>query len=1539
VSLRIALVLLLVFATGRSGEGDVRLLTDEAIPRYLARGQQLARSGEWAKMIDILQRVIVGDKEIFPELDPETLHSAVHTTDGVLYYPARELCMKELSNLPPEGLAVYRATYDVPAAELMKKAAEAETLEERLTTLTEVFDTYLVSSSGDDALERAADLHLRLGHYFECLALLRRLLDVYPSDTDRDLAMARTKAAYCAARIGDGDTRNSMLERLAAEAPGRRVLVEGKPVAVEDLPAHPVMEIVGAIDLGGREDWPMAGGDPTRHRLAEDLPSDLPRKPFWRFGLGKRDARYWAAMGRWITRYHDRDPAVAPAEPEDVLGVAHYPTVRPVVHDGLVFYKDYLDLVARRLGSGEFADVVAYPRTPEDREMLEKRKSIPVQLVRPGTGTSRDPTDTSQYEAAYRWYDYGGNDVVVTSRHIVVTSTEKPPGQFVRHNAKPPPNLLLVSSADDGRLIWGWGRKGDLVASSVKTDPARKAEWARDRGPHQNAYFRGPGVVSGGILYTLVEERDSTKDKPGGVAVWAMRMRDGKVLYRTQLHHPDDVRSSLPAGASLSIAGATVYVLSNAGVLSAVDALPPGRIKWIRRYPRGFGPRARGAAKRLHIVFAHNEPVVAGGKVVILPVDSNRLQAIDAETGRLDWELEPRELGDVRHVVGVRNQTLVLAGSSVTAVDLQRGKVLWSHESIGAPGDVRKGAIPYGRGFLSDKIAYVPAVSWHQRRADGTSYIHRFDIETGDRLEHYSFDVPRLGNILCIDGRLIACNEDEVLCFTTPEHERKRIAERLEAGDGSRAALLLERALVNLRADPKTIERALEDLREAATAAAPDTEAREIHWRTLELLLEKAQAEGSTEPLAEARRIAGELRTLAKELAMPRSRPYLAQIAFVEAAILADAADAETAIDRLQALVEKHADDQVRVDGEILAVPVAARRVREQWMEKESFRAVFETVVRRRIEKAVENRDKRALAVISQQFGAQPPAEEAWFALAKLHLEDGEPGQAEEALRTILRDFPGHARQAEAHLKLAVLLARKRLLLDARIERDRGLALLDGDGRTRFAEEIAELRELLPDEQPEVPRPTIELPLRAAPFRPPGSSPIPVVGAAPEPMQGAAIVADGADIAAVGTDGTLLWRTPNVAGAALRPGEPGADSTALVASAVANARLARWVGGDLLIGDVFGVQRIDPRTGNVVWQQPASRTDAAEAAAAAVEELGASLGELAKTGHLHRTSPLPAHVLRAGTVIRVDPKRGVFAYSLDTGAVIWEDTESKGAIPGAPSLVGQLLAVGRVDPGAIDIFDVGAGRLVRRLKAPREIVLAAPRLDRLGRVFVIAASDTAASEAAVYTMGARDGERQLRDPVPVHSRYAAILHADESLVVLHDGTAGGDNLHFLEIDAGKHTRIATEDISRTVHAVRDGPRLFVFTHKPGLADEGARLFRVDLSGRGALRYERPPARTAYGRPLLTSRYIGIAGSDGREASVCLYEREASKDLSPPAQVFPLLGGQKMTAVLSFQPAEGVPLRFDRPPALAAAGPALVVGHPFGIFRLQARDTR
>ena len=133
---RLAWLLLLVAAPAGANpsQGAVRLFTDDAIPRYLERGQQLAKAEQWRKMVDVLQRVVIGDKQVFPDLPDEVLHAAVYSEDDVLFYPARELCLQRLAALPPEGLVAYREAWDRPARERMEAAAAETDLRAQLET-------------------------------------------------------------------------------------------------------------------------------------------------------------------------------------------------------------------------------------------------------------------------------------------------------------------------------------------------------------------------------------------------------------------------------------------------------------------------------------------------------------------------------------------------------------------------------------------------------------------------------------------------------------------------------------------------------------------------------------------------------------------------------------------------------------------------------------------------------------------------------------------------------------------------------------------------------------------------------------------------------------------------------------------------------------------------------------------------------------------------------------------------------------------------------------------------------------------------------------------------------------------------------------------------------------------------------------------------------------------------------------------------------------------------------------------------------------
>jgi outer membrane protein assembly factor BamB len=1505
-------LLLLPAAPVRSGEGEVRLLTDDAIPRYLARGQVLARNEEWEKVVDVLHRVVIGDKEVFPDLRPEILHSAVYSDDGQLFYPARELCLKELAKLPPDGLSAYRTAHDREAQELFVEAEAVADLSGRLLRYAEVYDKFLPSSVGDDALEKAGDINLALGRYYEALALFRRLIDVYPKDTDRPLAMVFAKAAYCAARIGDLEHRDVLLERLASEHADARLRLAGTPVRAAELRDHELMKVRGGAGLSAEANWPLPGGNPARARIATDLPQDLPRRPLWSFSLEQRDARLAATYGAWLVRMHDRDQTVDPSR-RDELRWPYY-TVRPVVHDGIVFYKDYVETVARRIGSGTMLPLRARYDAPEVLDDPDHR--YPLTHLRPGS--QGNPKDAERIENVYRHIDYGGNTVVIGDGQVIVVEQKRKPDRLLTVAPIPArPNLLVAYDRRSGKTSWAWEQ--DSCAMSVRRDAAAYEAWQRDFQNHPTPVFQGPGVIAGGILYTVAHE----KEELAGVSLWAINVSDGRVRFRTPLHYADEMNKLVTRGASVAVAGGVVYVVTHAGIVAAVDALPPGRVHWIRRYRRKFSSSKSPQGQRRGRIeqgFAYNDPLVSGGKVIVMAADAEELVALDAETGHIAWTRPKKVLGSVAHIVGVVDGVLVLAGNQVLALDLARGEEIWGPEPLHG--------WPRGRGLVGARYAYLPT---HHEGAN-RSYLERFDLNDGTRAPNLEFEVRTLGNLVISEGRLVAANDKEVMCFTTRAAELERIDARIAEQEGAKAALLLERGLIELAGDMPRPERARADFRRALEAAASEgADDRLIREHAIENLFAIAAKRSELAALDEALELVKPMADGRLPGDDVRHHPYEAQIAIERVALLGHVGRGEEALGELERFLDLHGRERVVRERRVLDGAVAAGLLRDHLLASSTaFKVAFEKSVRGRIEAARKSGDKEALQAIPERYEFKPPSEEAYFAHARLCEEKGELTEAERVLRGFVQRFKDHRRRASAHLHLARILARQAKPLHARRERYEGISRLDEMGRAENAKLLRDLDKLLASGEKPRPQPRIRIPLasRELPIR--SAAPVPIEGDLSGLPEGYALFAGPDGYFALDRSGKVLWTQPAPAGR-VEAGPEDDPDTMVVAAAIAGARLAHRDGDDLILGDVAGLMRLDARTGKKSWSFPGRPADARTQADQSIALLQSDLRKLRKEGHLLRRHPLPAYALAGGVVVRVHPMAGLDGLDTATGRTVLFDSDIRGVPVGPPAVMGELLAVGWAKPGRVRVYHMQTGKRINDLKVG--VLFAPPVIDPLGRIVVISANrEERPGDLAIVNASIEEPAHPTTYPVP--STNAATLFADGRLVVYHDGSSGTKNLHFLDLDKRTRESYAAADLMREFHVLRDGSRLLVFTSNPGLEDEGARLFRIDIPSAEVLAYNLTLKAHAYSRPVVTQRYVALAASLPRSAHVRLFDRDASPAGRDSYPVFAAPDG-KETATLDFRPQQGTDYRV--PPALARSGEGFVLGHPFATARLRARD--
>lgn len=583
-----------------------------------------------------------------PEDDPSR---AVYSADGRLFRPVRRLVHELLAGLPPAGIELFRARYEVEAEQAYRTAMARRDPR----ALEAVATRWFVTKAAARALLGAGDLLMDQGELRAAMQLFLVLRDVYPKDERRAVlgpdASLWVRIALCLQLLGERQRAVETLHAAAAEQPDAAVRVLGEAVALRDLERHPLFAggpggapgaRAASFALGGESQalvplWELRFADPQPYRAAQ--------------AEGQRANMVTTLSGEGSNLPAPRPREFAPGGTVAILG------------DEVAFF-DHMRLRVHEAGSG--------------RAVLETQHSLAQQRPRQGAPRARHASfDYAVQQVEWdeqRFYFVFGSDRPVGNRRLELC------------------NELIAIDARSGNLVWttrtnrerGTGtseltwlaaptRHGTLLLAPVLDQGAygvQCVEAATGRPVYRtllhiggSELVRAPGVrvvVQGGTAFVATNAG----------ALGALDAATGELRWLRRVEREDPFRP--PVRRLRSRAEQNVF----------------GMVNYYREHEQGG--------------FAPAELLVRDGIVLCAPTDGQCLLGVDGASGELLWVV-PREGNAHRHLLGANRKHVYLAGSRLLCVDLRSGVRLWEDEvPMSAP--LRFA----GRGLVNDEWVVLP---------------------------------------------------------------------------------------------------------------------------------------------------------------------------------------------------------------------------------------------------------------------------------------------------------------------------------------------------------------------------------------------------------------------------------------------------------------------------------------------------------------------------------------------------------------------------------------------------------------------------------------------------------------------------------------------------------------------------------------------------------------------------------------------------------------------------------------------------------------
>lgn len=681
------------------GQGGVALPTDRLKERQLDRIRRLVADGRWSDSATLVDEILGGDLDyFFRPRDGESTWRSIKSETGRI-----------VGEFPDDGRRAY---------ELQFRARADRALEEAIRSgddagVVAVARRWFHTPAGRRATLLAALDALDRGRPLEAAAWLERLATLPDhAEFEPTLSLVRAVAWW---RAGERRAAAETLDRLRATKPGA-VRLGGRDLSL-DYPAGGAAAwlegVAGAPDAGpGRSasEWRLHRGDPARNALVEaSRPLLVPR---FRVPLTRHPEE-----GRLLERrrrlFADRDMPILPAG-------------TPLAVDGQIVVHSPLGLLAVDFETGK-------------RVWMQTGGAAGSFFEAGGQGGDEGEDDDADARAAIRGVFDDATSGTLSSDGRLVFAVESDPaalagtsgGGIEMFRQPSPPRAANVLSAyrlaDRGALAWRLtGVRGGAEEPRV---PPVQQPFAPVPVP-AGAWYLGAPLPVGDQLFVLVEER-------GEIRLDVLAAADGAVRWSQPLAELDEgmaigSREShlrRVAGLSPSFSDGVLVCPTGAGTVVAVD-LATRTLLWAYTFSRpsesdtivlpngvrvqrggmgGMGAGgmiingrfvALGSGPSPTSGWRDGSPIVAGGRIVLTPRESDELHCVDLRSGAVLWK-QPRR--DGLYVAGVVDGRVIVVGRrGVESLSLADGTGTWN---AATPLD---GACPSGRGVITGGRLFLP---------------------------------------------------------------------------------------------------------------------------------------------------------------------------------------------------------------------------------------------------------------------------------------------------------------------------------------------------------------------------------------------------------------------------------------------------------------------------------------------------------------------------------------------------------------------------------------------------------------------------------------------------------------------------------------------------------------------------------------------------------------------------------------------------------------------------------------------------------------